>query len=196
MLNAIRNHPANIYKGWSVKESTREFIEWLLFTSWIHDYHIILSKLCKLRKWWWWWWWWWIMMMMMMMMMMIVTTVEYLYLFDIKVFIWYEKLNDSDVIMAQWRLKSPASLLFTQPFVRRSKKPSKLRVTGLCVGNSPAYELLNLRALKFSPVNEIHIFQGMCKIFCVEFQMIHSKFHTKYLTHTIFIRLWYFKNSW
>ena len=38
-----------------------------------------------------------------------------------------------------WRLKSPASLLFTQPFIqaRRSKKTSKLRATGLSVGNSP-----------------------------------------------------------
>ena len=32
------------------------------------------------------------------------------------------------------------------------------------------YELLNLRALKFSPVNKIHIFQYMGKLFCVEFQ--------------------------
>ena len=39
---------------------------------------------------------------------------------------------------AQWCLKSPASRLFTQPlFRRRSKKTSKLRVTGLCAGNSP-----------------------------------------------------------
>ena len=32
------------------------------------------------------------------------------------------------------------------------------------------YELLNLRALKISPVNKIHIFQCMGKIFCAEFQ--------------------------
>ena len=39
----------------------------------------------------------------------------------------------------RWRLKSPVSRLFTQfrLFGRRSKKTSKLRVTGLCVGNSP-----------------------------------------------------------
>ena len=36
------------------------------------------------------------------------------------------------------------------------------------------YELLNLRALKSPPVNKIHIFQCMDKIF-----------HTKYLTHTL-----------
>ena len=45
-----------------------------------------------------------------------------------------------------------------------------------------AYELLNLRALKFSPLNKIHIFQCMGKIFCVEFQRYPLKFHTKYLT--------------
>ena len=61
------------------------------------------------------------------------------------------------------------------------------------------YELLNLRALKFSPVNKIHIFQCMVKIFSVEFQRYPLKFHTKYLTHTlkdmIFILHWNFKSS-
>ena len=39
---------------------------------------------------------------------------------------------------AWWCLRSPASRLFTQSlFGHRSKKTSKLRVTGLCVGNSP-----------------------------------------------------------
>ena len=39
---------------------------------------------------------------------------------------------------APWRLKSPASRLFTQPFIQgRSKKTSKLRITGLCAWNSP-----------------------------------------------------------
>ena len=61
------------------------------------------------------------------------------------------------------------------------------------------YELLNLRALKISPVNKIHIFQCMGKIFCVEFQRVPLKFHTKYLTHTlkdtIFIQHWNFKSS-
>ena len=39
----------------------------------------------------------------------------------------------------RWRLKSPASGSFTQPFiqVQIEKKTSKLRVIGLCVGNSP-----------------------------------------------------------
>ena len=36
------------------------------------------------------------------------------------------------------RLKSPASRLFTQPFIQAQIKENiKLRVTGLCVGNSP-----------------------------------------------------------
>ena len=61
------------------------------------------------------------------------------------------------------------------------------------------YELLNLRALKFSHLNKIHIFQCMGKIFCVEFQRYPLKFHTKYLTHTlknmIFKQHWNFKSS-
>ena len=62
-----------------------------------------------------------------------------------------------------------------------------------------AYELLTLRALKFSHVNKIHIFQCMGKIFCMEFQRYPLKFHTKYLTHTlkdmIFMQFWSFKSS-
>ena len=61
------------------------------------------------------------------------------------------------------------------------------------------YGLLNLRALKFSPVNKIHIFQCMGVIFCAEFQRYPLKFHTKYLTHTLkdmtFIQHWNFKSS-
>ena len=39
---------------------------------------------------------------------------------------------------ARWRLKSPASRLFVNHlFRRRSKKTSKLHVTGLCAGNLP-----------------------------------------------------------
>ena len=46
------------------------------------------------------------------------------------------------ITMTSWwarrRLKSPASRLFTQPFIQlRLKKTSKLRVTGLCEKNSP-----------------------------------------------------------
>ena len=40
-------------------------------------------------------------------------------------------------LWARWRRKSPASQLFTQPLIQTQiKKTSKLRVTGLCVGNS------------------------------------------------------------
>ena len=61
------------------------------------------------------------------------------------------------------------------------------------------YELLNLRALKFSPMNKICIFQCMGIIFCVAFQRYSLKFHTKYLTHTLkdvtFKQHWNFKSS-
>ena len=63
-----------------------------------------------------------------------------------------------------------------------------------------AYELLNPRALNFSPVNKIHIFQFMDKPFCVEFQGVPLKFHTKYITHTLkddtFLRAFRFKSSY
>ena len=71
----------------------------------------------------------------------------------------------------------------------------------MCTGGrfKNTYELLNQRALKFSYVNKIHIFQCMGKIFCVEFQRYPLKFHTKYLTHTlkdmIFMQFWNFKSS-
>ena len=57
----------------------------------------------------------------------------------------------------------------------------------MCLGGhlKNAYELLNLKALKISMLYKNHIFQCMGKIFCVEFQRISWKFHTKYLTHTL-----------
>ena len=48
-----------------------------------------------------------------------------------------------------------------------------------------AYELVNLRALKSSLLNKLQIFQCIGKIFCVEFQRVPLKFHTKYLTYTV-----------
>ena len=60
-------------------------------------------------------------------------------------------------------------------------------------------ELLNLRALKISMLHENDIFECMGKIFCVEFQRVPLKFHTKYLTHIMmdvdFIHRWKFKSS-
>ena len=47
------------------------------------------------------------------------------------------------------------------------------------------YELVNLRALKSSLLNKLHIFLCMGKIFCMEFQMVHLKFHTKSIIHTL-----------
>ena len=49
----------------------------------------------------------------------------------------YKRWFFQDITMtswwARWRLKSPASRLFTWPFIQISK----LRVTGLCAGNPP-----------------------------------------------------------
>ena len=62
-----------------------------------------------------------------------------------------------------------------------------------------AQELLNLSALKMSVLYENHLFQCVGKIFCVEFQRVPLKFHTKYLTHTLknvdFIHRLKFKSS-
>ena len=54
-----------------------------------------------------------------------------------------------------------------------------------------AYELLNLKALEYSHVNKMQIFQCVGNIFCVEFQRYPLKFHTKYLTHTLKILFLY-----
>ena len=66
-------------------------------------------------------------------------------------------------------------------------KPHGARITSQCPGGrfKKAYELLNLRALKFSPAHKMHIFQCMGKLFCVEFQRYPLKFHTKYISHTL-----------
>ena len=66
-----------------------------------------------------------------------------------------------------------------------------IMLLGDCYKN--ASELLSLRALFFSLraltcLNIMHIFQCfhcMGNIFCVEFQRVPLKFHTKYLTHTL-----------
>ena len=48
-----------------------------------------------------------------------------------------------------------------------------------------AWELFDLRTLKFSTVFRNCVFQYMGKIFCVEFQKGPLKFHTKCLTHIL-----------
>ena len=49
-----------------------------------------------------------------------------------------------DVTMGRWRLKSLASWLFTQLFIQaQTKKTSKIRVTDLCVGNSPVTDVFS-----------------------------------------------------
>ena len=99
-------------------------------------------------------------------------------------------LHYSEISWALWHLKSLRTLKVIQHFVQATNTGGRFKNT---------YELLNLRALKISPVNKIHIFQCMSKIFCVEFQRYPLKFHTKYLTHTlndmIFTQFWNFKSS-
>ena len=62
-----------------------------------------------------------------------------------------------------------------------------------------SYELLNLRALKFSMLFISYIFQYIGKIFCVEFQRVPLKFRTKYHTNTLkdadFIHEWKLRSS-
>ena len=76
-------------------------------------------------------------------------------------------------------------------FKKMHLKVSSAKWRPFCLG----LNVLNLRAFKFSPVDKIHIFQCMGKIFCV----YPLKFHTKYLTHTfkdmIFMQHWNFKSS-
>ena len=84
-------------------------------------------------------------------------------------------------------------------------RPNRNLVAVVYTGSLPGgrfkntYELLNLRALKISKLHKNHIFQCMGKIFCVEFQRVPLKFHTKYLTHTLkdvdFIHIWKFNSS-
>ena len=55
------------------------------------------------------------------------------------VFFYLQIRSDSHIVTSLWArrcLKSPSPRLFAQPFVR-SKKTSKLRITGLCEGNPP-----------------------------------------------------------
>ena len=60
-------------------------------------------------------------------------------------------------------------------------------------------ELLNLRALKISTLDKIHIFQCVGKTFCVEFQREPLKFRPKNLKHTLkdvqLIQMLRFENS-
>ena len=62
-----------------------------------------------------------------------------------------------------------------------------------------AYELLNIKFLKFPPLTKMHTFSCMVKIFCVEFQRLPLKFHLKYFIHTLkkvyFIEHWNLKNT-
>ena len=56
--------------------------------------------------------------------------------FTVSITQWHQ-CHYSDEIIVRWGLKSPASRLLNHLFSLISKKISKLRVTGLCEGNSP-----------------------------------------------------------
>ena len=60
-------------------------------------------------------------------------------------------------------------------------------------------QALQTRVLKFSYLNTMDIFHCMWKIFCMEFQSVPLKFHTKYHTHTlndtIYTYCWTFNSS-
>ena len=110
---------------------------------------------------------------------------------------WYENVG-------KWK-----RVLYYCPFVRVNTGtggfPHKEQIIWMFLWCLPggrfknAYELLNLRALKIPILYKNRIFQCMSKIFCVEFQRVPLKFHTKYLTHTLkdvnFITRWNFKSS-
>ena len=110
---------------------------------------------------------------------------------------WYENVG-------KWK-----RVLYYCPFVRVTAGtggyPHKEQIIWMFLWCLPggrfknAYELLNLRALKIPILYKNRIFQCMSKIFCVEFQRVPLKFHTKYLTHTLkdvnFITRWNFKSS-
>ena len=61
------------------------------------------------------------------------------------------------------------------------------------------YELLSVRALENSILYKNQILHCVSKIFCVEFQRVHLKFHSKYLTRTLkndnFIQCWTCQSS-
>ena len=62
-----------------------------------------------------------------------------------------------------------------------------------------AYEHWILRTFKYSHLNQIHIFQRICQIFCVDLQTVSLTFHSMCLTHTLkdieIFRAITFKNS-
>ena len=88
----------------------------------------------------------------------------------------------------------------TTHYSRLAARSSQSNPSGVWGRLKNAYELLNLTALKISMLYKNHIFQCMGKIFCVEFQKVPLKFHTRYLTHTLkdvdFIHRWKFKSSY
>ena len=95
--------------------------------------------------------------------------------------------NERDVVSNH----QPHDCLLKRLFWRRSKKTSKLRVTGLCVGNSPVTgEFLAQRASNAENISiiatHLHIHESVNQTFSwkVSFKIIHDdyKFFIHYLT--------------
>ena len=119
----------------------------------------------------------------------------------------YTFLIYRDITWTSWCLKSPPFQPFVQLLVETYHEENvKHRLTGpswwesTSVVDSPRKEprgyfkmangLLNLRDLKFSPVNKMHIFQCMGETFCVEFQRGSLEFPTNILP--IHWKMWFF----
>ena len=112
---------------------------------------------------------------------------------------WGRRQGTVDVL-AFWLKFFKVAWLFQHQCLHSSYTLWILTCNGISGGFKNTYELLNLGALKLSPLIKIHIFQCMGKIFCVEFQKYPLKFHTKCLTHTlkdmILIHCWNSRSSW
>ena len=112
-------------------------------------------------------------------------------------FTWFTNLQKNAHICTQINLQWILSMINHSVLPLMTTPQPQTHWTGGRFKNT--YELLNLRALKISKLHKNHIFQCMGKIFCVEFQRVPLKFHTKYLTHTLkdvdFIHIWKFKSS-
>ena len=107
------------------------------------------------------------------------------------------RYNDHDGVSNH----QPHGCLLNRLFRRRSKKTSKLRITGLCVGNSlgPVNSQhkrpVTRKMFPFDDVimyfdyHHIHVAECTGKIVYVAFQKYSLKPHTKYLHHTPKVKL-------
>ena len=82
-----------------------------------------------------------------------------------------------------WDDRMPGIYVFIELNSSRFKVATEMwRILSSVSGFKNVCELVNLAARKFSKLYKNHVCQCMAKIFCVEFQRVPLKFHTKYLT--------------